>query len=291
MDRFFPSTMSQPSVLDVSLQLAIANRAKDGMTIFRLDEPLPSSAPDFFSNNYLSLCTDRTARDTFLRKVQAATSARLLGSTGSRLSTGNSLEFNALETAFQHFFGTPSALFMASCFSANVAFVTAVPQKNNVIVYDELVHVSCRDGIRASSCPSYRFAHNSVASLKECLLDVLQKHPQIARGTSTVFILLESLYSMEGDFCPLTEMVELVETLVPAGHAHIVVDEAHTSATCGPNGAGYVSHLGLNDRVHTKIHSFGKGWGFRGGMCCACLGTREKKKANSNTGLVCQPSC
>ena len=256
--------MSQP--LHNSLQQAIADRSKQGMTIFRLDEPLPASAPDFFSNNYLSLSTDRSVRDTFLRKVQAAAPARLLGSTGSRLSTGNSFESNALETAFKQFFGAPSALFMGSCFSANVAFVTAVPQKNDVIIYDEMVHVSSRDGIRTSTCDSYRFAHNSVASLRECLLGVLQKHPQIARGSSTVFILLESLYSMEGDFCPLTEMVELVETLLPTGNAHIVVDEAHTSAICGPNGTGYVSHLGLNDRVHTKIHSFGKGWGFRGGM-------------------------
>ena len=264
--------MSQPSALHGSLQQAISNRAKDGMTIFDLDEPLPSAAPDFFSNNYLSLSTDNAVRGIFLRRVQTAAPTRLLGSTGSRLSTGNSFESNALETAFKRFFGAPSALFMTSCFSANLAFVAAIPRKDDVIIYDELVHVSCRDGIRGSPCASYRFAHNSLASLKERLLGALQKHPQIARGTSTVFILLESLYSMEGDFCPLTEMVELVETLVPAGHAHIVVDEAHTSATCGPNGTGYVSLLGLNDRVHTKIHSFGKAWAFRGGDVLFSLG-------------------
>ncbi|KAF8553198.1 8-amino-7-oxononanoate synthase [Imleria badia] len=258
--------MSQPSALHGSLQQIIANRDKEGMTIFRLDEPLPSSAPDFFSNNYLSLSADQSVRGIFLRKVQAADPTRLLGSTGSRLATGNSSESNALETALERFFGAPSALLMASCFSANVAFVAAVPQKHDVIIYDELVHMSSRDGIRASSCASYRFSHNSVASLKECLLGVLKKHPQIARGTSTAFVLLESLYSMEGDFCPLTEVVELIETLLPVGNAHIVVDEAHTSATCGPNGTGYASHLGLSDRVHTKIHSFGKGWGFRGAV-------------------------
>ena len=265
--------MSQPSALHHSLQQAIANRAKEGITIFRLDQPLPSHTPDFFSNNYLSLSADHSVRDVFLRKVQAAAPARLLGSTGSRLGTGNSSESNALETAFKLFFGAPSVLLFSSGFSANLAFLSTVPQKTDVIIYDELIHASCREGILLSSHTTYRFAHNSVTSFEECLLGVLRKHPQITRGTSTVFILLESLYSMDGDFCPLTEIVELVETLVPAGHAHIVVDEAHTSGICGPNGTGYVSHLGLNDRVHTKIHTFGKGWGFHGGMYCSFLET------------------
>jgi 8-amino-7-oxononanoate synthase len=72
---------------------------------------------------------------------------------------------------------------------------------------------------------------------------------------------------MEGDFCPLVEMVHVIENLIPAGHAHIVVDEAHTSAICGPNGSGYIPLLRLNDRIHTVVHAFGKGWGFRGGNC------------------------
>lgn len=258
--------MPPASALHDSLEQAIVNRAKEGFTIFHVDEPLPSSAPDFFSNNYLSLSTDNIVREIFLRKVQTAAPARLLGSTGSRLATGNSTESKALETAFTRFLNASSALFFGSGFNANLAFVATVPQKNDVIIHDEFIHTSCREGIRLSSHTAYRFAHNSVASFKECLLGVLQQHPQITRGTATVFVLLESLYSMDGDFCPLIEMVELVETFVPAGHAHIVVDEAHTSGILGPNGTGYISHLGLNDRIHTKIHTFGEGWGFHGGV-------------------------
>lgn len=246
------------------------------MAIFCLDEPLPSHAPDFFSNDYLSLSTDRVLRDSFLRKVQAAPQTRLLGSTGSRLATGNSAEYITLEKAFKYFFRSSSALLFASGFSANFTFLATVPQTSDVIVYDELIHSSCREGIRLSSGASYRFAHNSVASFEECLLGILQKHPQITRGTSTVFVIVESLYSMDGDFCPLAEIVGLVEALVPAGHAHIVVDEAHTSGTCGPNGTGYVSHLGLNDRVHTKVHTFSKAWGLHGGMYCSSLGYMQE---------------
>lgn len=257
--------MSQLSPLLDSLQQAITRRDK-GLGVRYIDSPLPSSAPDFFSNDYLSLATDHSRRDIFLRKVQEVSPTRVFGSTGSRLMTGNSPEMNALEAAFTQFFGAPSALLLNSGFSANCAFFTYVPQNDDVIIYDELIHESCREGIRLSSRPSYRFSHNSVASFKECLLGVLQRHPQITRGTSTVFVAVESLYSMDGDFCPLTEIVQLVETVVPAGHAHMVVDEAHTSGICGPGGTGYVSHLGLNERVHTKVHAFGKAWGFHGGM-------------------------
>jgi 8-amino-7-oxononanoate synthase len=66
---------------------------------------------------------------------------------------------------------------------------------------------------------------------------------------------------MEGDFCSLVKMVA-IEKLIPAGRSHIIVDEAHTSAICRPNGRGYFSLLGLNDRVHTVVHTFGEGWGF-----------------------------
>ncbi|KAF8137119.1 8-amino-7-oxononanoate synthase [Boletus edulis] len=259
--------MESSPLLD-SLQRVIAHRYKGtgGMGIRYIDDPLPSQAPDFFSSDYLSLATDDSLREIFLRKIQEAPPGHLFGSTGSRLLTGNLSEINALESALKHFMGAPSALLFSSGFSANSAFLAHVPQENDVIVYDELIHASCREGIRLSPCTSYSFSHNSVASLEEFLLGVLQKHPQVTRGTSTVFVVVESLYSMDGDFCPLQEIVELVEALVPAGHAHIVVDEAHTSGICGPNGTGYVSHLGLSDRVHTKLHAFSKAWGFHGAV-------------------------
>ena len=279
--------MSQISPLLDSLQYAISRRSRDGMTVFCLDQPLPSHAPDFFSNDYLSLSTDHSIRDIFLRRVQEAPPTRLLGSTGSRLGTGNSTEFNALEMAFQHLFESPSALLFPSGFNANLAFFATVPQKNDVIIYDESIHSSCREGIRLSSRASYRFAHNSMASFKECLLCVLQNHPQITLGNATAFVSVESLYSMDGDFCPLAEIVELVECLVPAGHAHIVVDEAHTSGICGPNGTGFVSHLGLNDRIHTKVHTFGKAWGYHGGMYCDIVHIQE---TDPKFGPLLQPS-
>ncbi|KIK81238.1 hypothetical protein PAXRUDRAFT_197965 [Paxillus rubicundulus Ve08.2h10] len=258
--------MSQNSHLLDALQQAVAHRAQTGLTTFSLNEPLPTFAADLFSNDYLSLSTDTNLRESYLRRALAA--PFLFGSTGSRLGTGNSKEYNALERRLQCFFRFPSALLFHSGFSANSTFFASVPRKEDVIIHDELIHISCREGFRLSGArlATYLFAHNSVASFEECLRNVLQKHPQIAQGQSTVFISVESLYSMDGDFCPLLEIVNLVEDLVPAGHAHIVVDEAHTSAICGPNGSGYVSLLGLSHRVHTTVHTFGKGWGFHGAV-------------------------
>lgn len=231
-----------PTPLIISPQQAIARQAREGMTTRSLDDPLPSHAPDSSrTTTYRLVSMDHSLRDIFPRKVQAAVPARLFGSNGSRLTRGNSSELNAIEAGFRHFFGAPSASLFSSSFSANVAFLPTVPQKTDVIIYDELVHTSCREGICVLSRPSYRFHHNSVASCEKCFLGVLQKHLQIIRETFTVFIVLESLYSMNGDIFPLTETVGLVQTLVPAGHPHIVVDEARTSRICGPNGAGYVS--------------------------------------------------
>jgi len=184
-----------------------------------------------------------------------------------------------------------STLF-SSGFTANLAFTYTVPRKTDVIICsDELIHASSRNGT-CVSCrrPSYPFAHNLVASFEKRLLCVLQKHPQITRGTSTAFVVVESLYSMDGDFYPLTEIVGLVKTLVPAGHVRIVVDEAHTSGICGSNGTGYVSHLGLSDRVHTKV-TFGKGWEFHGGMCYLLLEYVFKKLTPMLVCFTSQPLC
>ncbi|KAF9244940.1 8-amino-7-oxononanoate synthase [Melanogaster broomeanus] len=267
--------MSQDSPLLYALQRAIAHRVQTGLSTFCLDEPLPSSAADLFSNDYLSLTTDPVLREIFLQRLLGA--PRLFGSTGSRIATGNSEECNALETRFHRFFGAPSALLFNSGFTANMGFFGSVPQSDDVIIYDELIHASCREGFRISAARNalYPFAHNSVASFEECLRNVLSKQPQIIHGKSTVFVSLESVYSMDGDFCPLAEIVQLIEDLVPAGHAHIVVDEAHSTGICGPNGSGYVSLLGLNHRVHTQVHVFSKAFGLYGAVVLTSPIVRE----------------
>jgi 8-amino-7-oxononanoate synthase len=94
---------------------------------------------------------------------------------------------------------------------------------------------------------------------------VLKNHPNISVGRGTIFIAVESLYSMDGDFAPLPEIVELVDELIPKGCAHIFVDEAHTTGIYGSKGRGLVSLLGLEDKVDTIMHVFSKSYGVIGG--------------------------
>ncbi|KAF8838386.1 8-amino-7-oxononanoate synthase [Paxillus ammoniavirescens] len=266
--------MSQDASLHNALE-QFARQEQADLTTGGLDESLPSSAGDLFLNDYLSLAADTALRERSRRQALAA--PLLFSATSSHLSTGNSKGYNALERRLQRFFGYPAALLFHPGHNASATFFTSVPQEGDIIIYDELSHTSWREGFRTSARRrvTYRFAHNSVASLKECIWNVLRKHPQITQGNSTVFVYLESLYGMQGDFCPLVEMVEVIEKLIPAGRSHIVVDEAHTSAICGPNGSGYVSLLGLNDRVHTVVHTFGQAWGFHGGVILSSAKVRE----------------
>ncbi|KIK74733.1 hypothetical protein PAXRUDRAFT_835909 [Paxillus rubicundulus Ve08.2h10] len=266
--------MSQGSSSRDALEQLACQEQAHLMTV-TLDESLPSPPGDFFSNDYLSLTTDTVLRERFRRHALAA--PLLFSATSSHLSTGNSKVYNALERRLQRFFGYPAAVLFHPGYNARAVFFASVPQRGDAIIYDELIQTSCREEFHTSASQRVtdRFAHNSVASLEECIRNVLRKYPQINQGNSTVFVYLESLDGMEGDFCPLVEMVEVIEKLIPSGHAHIVVDEAHTSAICGPNGSGYVSLLELNNRVHTVIHTFGQAWGFHGGVILSSAKVQE----------------
>ncbi|KAI6142645.1 8-amino-7-oxononanoate synthase [Pisolithus tinctorius] len=259
---------AQGSALTKSLDDILTRRKQSGLPLLAIDGPFLSSAPDFFSNDYLSLSTSPLLRELFLPKALSA--SRLFGATGCRLATGNGEGYRALEERLAYFFHSPDALLCTSGCVANEAFWSTVPQPGDVLIFDQLVHSSIREGARLSHIPKdmqYNFRHNSVTAFKQCLEDVLKKHhAQIVQGSRTVFVAVESLYSMDGDFSPLEDIVRTVEELVPKGHAHIVVDEAHTSGVFGPDGSGYVALLGLKGRVHTMMHTLGKAWGHRGAV-------------------------
>ncbi|KAI0307459.1 PLP-dependent transferase [Multifurca ochricompacta] len=257
----------QPSTpLASALQNAHALRAKKGMPFTDLSTPIPSSAPDLFSNDYLSITTNSQLRHNFLEQVNGT--RNLFGSRGSRLVAGNTPEHINLENYLQHFFNAPAALLFNSGYDANVAFFASVPQEGDAILCDELIHASCRDGMATSRARRaiYPFSHNSVAAFEATLEQVISKHQQISAGKATLFVAVESLYSMDGDFCPLKEFLSVLEQRVPPGCAHLVVDEAHSTGIYGSNGRGLVAELGLEDRVQTVLHTFGKARGITGAV-------------------------
>ncbi|PCH42547.1 PLP-dependent transferase [Wolfiporia cocos MD-104 SS10] len=241
-------------------KLSDALRSRDARLIRRRlpDPDADAGLADFSTNDYLSLARSPLLRSRFLAKLVDAPD--VLGSGGSRLLV-NGPAHAALETRLQNFFGAPAALLFNSGFDANVGFFSSVPQPGDAVVFDEHIHASVHDGMRASRISPgllRPFSHNSVQALREVLAQLTDEHPDMRTGENSVFLAVETLYSMDGTVAPLAEMVETMEELFPAGNGHVVVDEAHATGLYGPQGRGLVALLGLERRVLARLHTFGK---------------------------------
>ncbi|KAI0667843.1 PLP-dependent transferase [Trametes maxima] len=244
---------------------ALEGRRKIQVPTLDLLKPVPAG-PDVYSNDFLSLTNDPDLRQLYLDKLNK--SQRIFGVAGSRLLGGNSSDHLDFETRMARFFESPAALLFNSGYDANVAFWHSVPQEGDVIVIDELVHASSRDGMAISRAKKslYLFSHNSPAAFEEQIIRALKEHPSILQGKNTLFVAVEATYSMDGDFAPLPDIVRVTEKYVPKQSAHILVDEAHSTGVFGPQGRGLVHMLGLQDRVHTVLHTFGKGRALTGAV-------------------------
>ncbi|KAF7984407.1 hypothetical protein HWV62_14452 [Athelia sp. TMB] len=246
------------SSLERSMRAALASR-EARLICRRLPSPSEAALVDFTSNDSLSLASSPTLRTAFLAALQGAPD--VLGSRGSRLLV-NGTAHAELEARLGRFFGggAEGALLFTSGLDANAGFFACVPQPGDCVVTDVHIHASVHDGLRASRCARshYSFAHNSVPALRAVLLKLLSERPGLGAGEGSVFVAVESLYSMDGTFAPLTDIVEAAETLFPAGNAYVVVDEAHATGIYGPQGRGLVAALGLEERVFARLHTFGK---------------------------------
>ena len=208
---------------------------------------------DFYSNDYLGLSRPSSLVSRHPSLLPCTSS---LGSTGSRLISGNSFEAETCENFLATFFQSEAALVFNSGYDANIGLFSSVPQKGDTVIYDALIHASIRDGIRLSLAKSYSFAHNDLHDLEK----------KLTRSEGSVFVAVESLYSMDGDICLLDEVINLCAKY----NAFLIVDEAHASGVLGENGKG----LTYNKHVFARIITFGKGYGFHG---AAVLGSEELK--------------
>ncbi|KAF8501250.1 pyridoxal phosphate-dependent transferase [Gautieria morchelliformis] len=238
-------------------KLKKALKSREERTILRRLPTGTGSLIDFCSNDYLSLASNSHLRTRFLNELSKH--EKILGSGGSRLLT-DIPGHEALETRLASFFNAPAALLFNSGFDANAGFFAAVPQAGDVILYDEYIHASVHDGMRSSRArdSAWSFKHNSLASLEHLLGAVIEDRASVRVGENSVFVAVESLYSMDGDFAPLREIVSLLDRVLPYRNHHLVVDEAHTTGLYGENGRGIVSMLGLETRVTARLHTFGK---------------------------------
>ena len=157
------------------------------------------------------------------------------------------------------------ALLFNSGFDANVGFFACVPQPGDSIVYDEDIHASIHDGMKISRARAIPFKHNSVRDLERKLSALKIERPVLVDGNGSVFISVESLYSLDGTVSPLADIVRLAESAFPSNNAYVTVDEAHSTSIYGPNGRGLINLLGLQDRVFARLHTFGKALAGTGG--------------------------
>jgi 8-amino-7-oxononanoate synthase len=206
------------------------------------------------SNDYLGLSTDP-------RLAQAVTAALEAGSpvasTGSRLLSGNSAEWEDLESAFAHFVGTEAAVFFSSGYAANLGLLGAILCQDDVVFSDQSNHASLIDGIRLSRARKVIFPHLDLNFLEDALR-------QNIGSAGRKFIVLETLFSMEGDRAPLADLLSLARRY----GAELIVDEAHATGAFGPRGRGLVADANGNAGVLASVYTCGKALASAGAFVC-----------------------
>jgi 8-amino-7-oxononanoate synthase len=230
--------------------------------------PLPNDLIDFASNDYIGFSKSKSIFD---ETHQYLIDNKIIhnGATGSRLLSGNHKGYQETEDFIANFHQSESALIFNSGYDANVGFFSSVPQKGDLILYDELCHASIRDGIQLSNAKSYKFLHNDFEDLVKKITNY-----ELRIANQEIYIVTESVFSMDGDTPNLEELVQLSEKF----KCHLVIDEAHSLGVFGnpevSGGEGLVQMLGLQDKIFARIITFGKGLGCHG---AAILGSQELK--------------
>ena len=224
---------------------------------------------DFSSNDYLGVVQHPAlARviQTETRKILKDVSHGASGATGSRLLTGNHALYTKLEELVSCFHESESALVFNSGYTANLGFFQSVPQRGDVIIYDEHSHASIRDGIKISNAKAYKFTHNELANLSQQLFKYSN-----TENVAEIYVVTESVFSMDGDSPDLVAISQLCEKY----NARLIVDEAHALGVLGTQGQGLVQLYGLSEKVFARIITFGKAGGAHG---AAILGSTSLKE-------------
>jgi 8-amino-7-oxononanoate synthase len=227
----------------------LAERQQAGS--YRILKP-ENSLIDFCSNDYLGFSHSSVLKNKIDEEINSH--PNLNGSTGSRLISGNLAYTEALEQEIAALFNSEAGLLFNSGYDANLGLLSALPQRVDTIITDELIHASVIDGARLSYANRYTFKHND--------LDSLEAKLQHAKGAC--YVVIESVYSMDGDTPPIAEILALTEQY----GANLIVDEAHA---VGLYSTGIVTQLGLQNRVFARTVTFGKALGCH---CAIILGSK-----------------
>ncbi|MHA7056646.1 aminotransferase class I/II-fold pyridoxal phosphate-dependent enzyme [Aquimarina sp. M1] len=227
--------------------------------------PKQNGLIDFATNDYIGFSSSKQIFDN-THKLLIEREIYQNGATGSRLLSGNHELYSETETKLAEFHMAETALIFNSGYDANIGFFSSVPQREDIILYDELIHASIRDGITLSNAKSYKFAHNDIEDLQRHV----ERNRNVNNANREIYIVTESVFSMDGDTPDLEVLAEFCEE----NNCHLIVDEAHATGVFGNQGVGLIQELGLENQVFARIHTFGKALGCHGSVI---LGSTELK--------------
>lgn len=218
---------------------------------FRQLRQADNSTIDFTSNDYLGI-----------GRANSTTPGRVMlsGSGGSRLLGGNTQYHEAVESFAAEWLDADTALLYNSGYDANIGVLSCIPGKGDTILYDNRCHASLKDGIRLS--PASRFPFRDLPELKKKLSTI----------SGQVYIVTEALFSMDGDWCPIEEMVQLSRN---RPDTRIILDESHSTGIIGPQGKGLAAARGVVPDLFIRIHTFGKACGISGAVVLGSADTRD----------------
>jgi 8-amino-7-oxononanoate synthase len=215
----------------------------------------PRCGVDFTSNDYLGLATSSRLSEALRVAMSRGTA---VGAAGSRLLRGNAPEHEELESGAAAFFHAERTLFFGSGYAANFATFSTLPQLDDLVILDEFIHASAREGVRAGRAASVLARHNDVAAFEAAI-----RTWRDSGGRGSIWIAAESLYSMDGDRAPLHDLMMLADKY----QAFLVIDEAHATGVYGPEGRGLAAAFEGRDNV-IVLHTCGKALGGAGALLC-----------------------
>jgi len=216
---------------------------------------------DLGSNDYLGLSTDPRMKQAIR---EALDSVPRIASTGSRLLSGHDEAWTAVENNFARWVGAEAALYFTSGYAANIGLLSAILRPEDVIFSDSANHASLIDGIRLAKCKRVIFPHLDLNALEA---ELRWSHS----GSGARFIVVESIFSMDGERAPLSDLAALANRY----DGELIVDEAHATGVCGPDGRGCIAEAGLDGRVFATVHTCGKALAAAGAFVCGSEALRR----------------
>lgn len=209
---------------------------------------------DFTSNDYLGLAASPDMQRAVIAAIERGVPA---GAGGSRLLRGNHAEHEALEEEAATFFGCDRMLYFSSGYSANLAVLSTLPQRGDLIVFDCLIHASAHEGMKAGKAEMMAVAHNNPQAMEDAIYAW-----RAAGGMGCPWLVVESLYSMDGDrSASLSDLISIADR----HNGFLFIDEAHATGVHGIGGIGFSAEFEGRDNV-IVLHTCGKALGAAGAL-------------------------